>query len=339
MQINDSALPLGSVVVVIGANGHIAAETCEKLLQAGFRVRGTVRDVHRQAWMGKLFDPQWPGMFELVKVEDFGRDGAFDTAFEGAAGVIYASPPVQFSAEPAKSIAPIIQTITNTLSAASSQSSIKRFVLVSSSMAVQNVIHDQPRRLTRQMFNDAAIIRSLCQADADPLSVYSAGRTLAELSFWTWVEEHNPKFIANVVVPDANFGRLLNPDTDTGLATSIMGMLKRAAAGELHAVNPISHVVDVQDTARLLVAAVALPDVQGERVFAYHRIENWASLRAKIRAHRSDVVVGEDRANEGIDLADASAAIARSDELLRRLGRPGFTSVDQMLGDFVASCY
>ena len=50
-------------------------------------------------------------------------------------------------------------------------------------------------------------------------------------------------FVANVVVPDANFGRLLNPDTDTGLATSIMGMLKRAVAGELHAVNPISELI------------------------------------------------------------------------------------------------
>lgn len=90
------------------------------------------------------------------------------------------------------------------------------------------------------MFNDAAIVRALCQPNADPLSVYSAGRTLAEISFWTWVEEHNPGFVANVVVPDANFGRLLNPDTDTGLATSIMGMLKRAVAGDLDHVNPIS---------------------------------------------------------------------------------------------------
>lgn len=83
MQISNPALPQGSLIVVIGANGHIAAETCEKLLQAGYRVRGTVRDFTRPKWMHQLFDTKYPKMFELVRVGDFGKEGAFDEAFEG----------------------------------------------------------------------------------------------------------------------------------------------------------------------------------------------------------------------------------------------------------------
>jgi len=84
MRINDLAIPLGSTVVVIGANGFIGVETCEKLLQAGYRVRGTVRDLNKhRGWMHKLFDERWPGKFELVCVVDFIVDGAFDQAFEG----------------------------------------------------------------------------------------------------------------------------------------------------------------------------------------------------------------------------------------------------------------
>lgn len=83
MQISNPALPQGSLVVVIGANGHIAAETCEKLLQVGYRVRGTVRDLARPKWMQQLFNPKYPNMFELVRVVDFGKEGAFDQAFEG----------------------------------------------------------------------------------------------------------------------------------------------------------------------------------------------------------------------------------------------------------------
>ncbi|CEN62671.1 Putative NAD(P)-binding Rossmann-fold containing protein [Aspergillus calidoustus] len=65
MQITDRAIPQDSTVVVFGANGYTAAETCEKLLQAGYHIRGTVRDVSKhQPWMHKLFNNKWPGKFE-----------------------------------------------------------------------------------------------------------------------------------------------------------------------------------------------------------------------------------------------------------------------------------
>jgi hypothetical protein len=68
MKISNPAIPHGSTVVVIGANGYIALETCVKLLEAGFRVRGTVRDVKQhRTWMHKLFDTTWPSMLSLCK--------------------------------------------------------------------------------------------------------------------------------------------------------------------------------------------------------------------------------------------------------------------------------
>jgi hypothetical protein len=86
MSTNISVIPAGGLVVVIGANGYIASETCHKLLEAGYRVRGTVRDVAKhQKWMHKIYDGQWPGMFSLAEVTDFTDDKAFDAAFEGTA--------------------------------------------------------------------------------------------------------------------------------------------------------------------------------------------------------------------------------------------------------------
>jgi uncharacterized protein YbjT (DUF2867 family) len=84
MLIKDPAIPFDSVVVVIGANGFIGLETCEKLLQAGFKVRGTVRDAEKHStWMHELFDGKWPNKFELVQVTNFEEKGAFDEAFKG----------------------------------------------------------------------------------------------------------------------------------------------------------------------------------------------------------------------------------------------------------------
>lgn len=84
MRITNPSIPFGYVVAVVGANGYMAIETCEKLLEAGYRVRGTVRDVERhREWMHKLFDERWPGRLEVVEVSDFQAPGAFDKAFEG----------------------------------------------------------------------------------------------------------------------------------------------------------------------------------------------------------------------------------------------------------------
>lgn len=53
MHISDPAIPFGSTVVVIGSNGYMALETCEKTLEAGYRVRGTVRDLAKHREVGR----------------------------------------------------------------------------------------------------------------------------------------------------------------------------------------------------------------------------------------------------------------------------------------------
>jgi uncharacterized protein YbjT (DUF2867 family) len=84
MHISTRAIPRDSIVVVVGANGFIAVETCIKLLEAGYRVRGTVRDPEKhRVWAHELFESKWPTKFELVKVVDFEADRAFDEAFAG----------------------------------------------------------------------------------------------------------------------------------------------------------------------------------------------------------------------------------------------------------------
>lgn len=83
MKITNPAIPFNSVVVVVGSNGYMGVESCYQVLEAGFRCRGTVRDIKKNAWMQDLFDKKWPGKFELARVEDFTADGAFDEAFRG----------------------------------------------------------------------------------------------------------------------------------------------------------------------------------------------------------------------------------------------------------------
>ncbi|KAH8201793.1 hypothetical protein TruAng_004057 [Truncatella angustata] len=311
MRIADRAIPSDSTVVVVGANGYMAVETCEKLLQAGYRVCGTVRDVERHRnWMHALFDENWPDRFELVQVQDFQDTDAFDNAFQARAGV-------------------------------------QRYVLSSSSKAVHSNVSDEPYELTNDMFNYEAI-EKVQDGPVDAsferiLAVYSAGRTLAELEFWKCVKANNPPFVANCVVPDGQFGRVIDTQNINLGARSSTRQLMHALQGQWDKIKlDIASVTDVQNSARLLVAAVALASIKNQRIFSYYINMTWNDMRRKIREmcpDRPELVTGDNRQKERRDTSHASKLIARAEDILRAVGQHGFVSEDDIICDFVTSVF
>jgi hypothetical protein len=83
------------------------------------------------------------------------------------------------------------------------------------------------------MFNHDAILQASCGtfgADdffSKALTVYSAGRALSEIAFWSWVEENKPPFVANCLVLDGQFGRVMDKEHTNSTAA----MLKSCADG------------------------------------------------------------------------------------------------------------
>ncbi|KAK3652913.1 hypothetical protein LTR56_004861 [Elasticomyces elasticus] len=361
MKISHPAIPFGSTVVVIGANGYIALETCQKLLDAGYRVRGTVRDVGRDHdWMHALFGT---AMFELVQVPDFEADAAFDAAFQGAAGVIYVSTPILFDTDPSKVIGPTVNGTINTLEAAA-RAGVERYVLAGSSKAIATTMYNTPYSLSTRVYNYDSIVDSFSPRASESsfersLNIYSAARTLAELAFWSWIAKNKPPFTANSVVPSGNFGRMLaKKDSDASTKSSV-GALKAALAGQWDAA-PVKmgtvymlredlamvltsafteYYVDVQDTARLLVAGLALTSVANQRILAYNGQASWNTLRQDVREIRPDLVTGADEDVTGMDVSDAHEDIQRAEEILREVGQPGFTGKNDMLRDFINTVY
>ena len=75
----------GSMILVTGANGYVASHVADQFLEAGYKVRGTVRDAKKSSWLQELFDQKYgPGKFETVVVEDMKVPGAFDEATKGS---------------------------------------------------------------------------------------------------------------------------------------------------------------------------------------------------------------------------------------------------------------
>lgn len=82
--ITNPAVPKGSTVLVIGANGFLGSHIADQFLRHGYKVRATVRDPAKDAWAVKLFSKLYGnGRFELVAVPDMEPEGAFDEVVKG----------------------------------------------------------------------------------------------------------------------------------------------------------------------------------------------------------------------------------------------------------------
>lgn len=89
-----SVLPKHSIVLVSGSNGWIASHIVDQLLQAGYNVRGTSREVAKAQWLKEYVERAYgPGRFEIAVVPDMGVEGAFDEAVNGEALPLLSSCP------------------------------------------------------------------------------------------------------------------------------------------------------------------------------------------------------------------------------------------------------
>jgi len=136
---------------------------------------------------------------------------------------------------------PIVNGTINTLEAAA-RAKVQRYVLSSSSKAVESAIYNQPHIIAADAFNYKDLWKAREEAPVATfersLSVYSAGRAAAELAFWAWIKENNPPFVANCVVLDGNFGRVLNAQDARKSPQSSYGMLKNVLGGEWTGIIP-----------------------------------------------------------------------------------------------------
>lgn len=87
--------------------------------------------------------------------------------------------------------------------------------------------------------------------------------------------------------------------------------------------------MDVQDTGILHVAAVVLADVQDERIFGFAEPYNWDRILGILRRQNPDHSFPDDF--EGSAYPHTIKPRDRAEELLKIMGRPGWTSLEDSL--------
>ena len=153
-----STIEKGSLVLITGVTGFIASHVALQFLEAGYRVRGTVRSEAKAKWLYDLFDHKYgKGKFETTLVPDMMAEGAFDQAVIGCSGIVHLASIMTFSDKPEEVIPPTVKGALNILTSATKEPGIKSVVYTSSSTAALLPKPNEVIKITKDTWNEETV--------------------------------------------------------------------------------------------------------------------------------------------------------------------------------------
>jgi nucleoside-diphosphate-sugar epimerase len=248
----------GELVLVTGGSGFVGAHCILQLLEAGYRVRTTVRSLNREAEvraMLKVGGAEPAGALSFLAA-DLMSDAGWPEAVAGCDFVLHVASPLP-AKEPKHEDDLIIPAREGALRVlrASRDAGVKRVVLTSSFAAIGYGQKTRTEVFTEKDWTDP---------NGPEMSAYVKSKTLAERAAWDFMSREGGALELAVVNPVAVFGPVLGPD----YSSSIM-IVQRLMDGALPGAPRISFgIVDVRDVADMHLRAMTNPAAKGERFLA-----------------------------------------------------------------------
>ncbi len=238
-------------VLVTGGSGYLAGWTIVRLLQQGYRVRTTVRELDREPLVRAKIATQVDADERLSFVRaDLLADEGWTEATDGTEFVIHCASPMPVGKyQGTDLIGPALDGTGRVLRAAH-HAGVRRLVLTSSADAAM-----PPRN--SNVVADETIWTDVPQGRAFD---YQRSKVLAEQAAWAFAEA-NPEMELSTVLPAFIQGPVLGSEYSGSV--SVVAML---LGGKLPVVPRVGwSVVDVRDVVDLHIAAMTSPKAAGER--------------------------------------------------------------------------
>jgi nucleoside-diphosphate-sugar epimerase len=265
-------------VLVTGGTGFLGGWCIAQLLERGYGVRTTVRDLKREQAVRETVSAGGVDASSRLQVlaADLMSDAGWADAVAGCRYVLHvASPfPPEQPKDPRALIVPARDGALRVLRAAL-DAGVERIVLTSSIAAVRgNRASSATSPYTEADWTDGN----------DPSRTpYVRSKTLAERAAWDLVEETGASKRLATIQPGAIIGPTLNEDHSYSLQT-----IKRLLSGMPAAPRIGFTFVDVRDVAELHIRAMTDPGAGGERFIATDRWLWIADVAAILRERLGD---------------------------------------------------
>jgi nucleoside-diphosphate-sugar epimerase len=242
-------------VLVTGVSGYLGGHVALQLLEQGYLVRGSVRDLKKADKVRAALSRNGgnASRLELVAL-DLIDDADWQEAMAGVRYLQHVASPfvTTMPADKMDLVRPAVEGTTRALEAAFT-ADIERVVLTSSMAAIMYG-HDKSR--TAPFTAD-----DWTNLDGRGVNAYVESKARAERTAWDIASRHGRTNDLAVINPGGIFGPLLDDDPGTSVA-----LVTRLLDGSVPAAPDISFiVVDVRDVAALHLRAMTEPSAGGHR--------------------------------------------------------------------------
>jgi nucleoside-diphosphate-sugar epimerase len=245
-------------VLVTGGSGFIGSHCVAALLNAGYRVRATVRSPRREADVRDMVARAGANAADALTfaVADLTSDDGWPEAIDGSDFVLHvASPfPPEDPADQDKVILPARDGTLRVLRAARN-AGVKRVVLTSSFAAIGYGHGTLDREFNEDDWTDI---------DDRRVTGYVKSKVLAERAAWDFIKSGDGRTELCVINPTATFGPTLSDD----ISASLGPILTLLTVGVAQMANFSFPVADVRDIADMHMRAMTHPAAANERFIA-----------------------------------------------------------------------
>ncbi len=267
----------GETVLVTGGSGYIGGWCVIGLLQQGYRVRTTVRDLAREAGvraaLGTVVDP---GAALSFHAADLTSDAGWDAAAQGCDYVLHVASPlgVPEPRDPQDLIVPARDGALRALNAAIKAGA--RRVVMTSSVAATSMASSHA---------DGVCDETVWTDPNDPgAGAYTRSKTIAERAAWDLMASSGGATSLATVNPALVLGPVLGKDFSDSVQ-----VVQRLLSGKIPGLPRLGfNIVDVRDVADLHIRAMTAPEAAGQRFIAAGDFAWMADLAALLRARLGD---------------------------------------------------
>ncbi|KAL1837504.1 hypothetical protein VTK73DRAFT_4674 [Phialemonium thermophilum] len=245
--------------LVTGGSGYIGLHVVSQLLDAGYTVHATVRDLQNDKKVAPLRDLRArPGQLQLFEA-DLLRPGSFAQAMKGCSVVFHVASPFPWLPKirdgQKECVEPAVQGTKNVLDSVNLEDSVKRVVLTSSMGAVYGDYVD-----ARQMDGNVLHERYWNTTSSVTHNPYAYSKVLAEKEAWAAAAAQS-RWDLVVLCPGLVLGPSLSPSSASGSLNLLDDVLR---GRHFLGVPPLSFfIVDVRDVAVAHIRATERPQAHG----------------------------------------------------------------------------